>query len=112
MIFWLRGLVVLVLASGLFVAPVTTQAQTASVAIDKIPDMQEVAAGSTASFSIVVVNTGEVDLGGLSVADPLVPACNNSIPSLAPGASVSYSCFTTVTASLLCGAIAHGTGGP
>src|SRR5215210_6449231 len=62
----------------------------------------------TARFTITVRNPGAVTLSGVTVTDPLSQACNRSIGTLAPGASVAYRCsaanvgrsFTnTVTAS-------------
>src|SRR5215210_5368660 len=46
----------------------------------------------TARFTITVRNPGAVTLSGVTVTDPLSQACNRSIGTLAPGASVAYRC--------------------
>jgi uncharacterized repeat protein (TIGR01451 family) len=63
-----------------------------SVAITKSPDSQSFGSGGTAAFTIRVANTGDVKLHGVRVADPRSKSCNRSLGSLAPGASVSYTC--------------------
>ncbi len=55
-------------------------------------DTQEVGLNGTASFEIVVTNTGTVDLQNIVVSDPNAIACNNVIPYLLVGQSTSYSC--------------------
>jgi uncharacterized repeat protein (TIGR01451 family) len=63
-------------------------------AIDK-DDTQAVEVGGTAAFEIVVTNTGDEDLVNVVVTDPLEPACDKTIGSLAIGASDTYTCNTT-----------------
>jgi hypothetical protein len=46
----------------------------------------------TATFTVSVANTGDVDLAAVSVVDPASPSCNRTIGALAVGASVSYAC--------------------
>ena len=62
------------------------------IVIEKSPDVQFVASGADADFTIAVTNTGNVMLNNVMVIDPLVPACDNSLGDMAPGASTSYSC--------------------
>ena len=63
-------------------------------AVDK-DDTQAVEVGGTAAFEIVVTNTGEEDLVNVVVTDPLEPACDKTIGSLAIGASDTYTCNST-----------------
>ena len=60
--------------------------------IQKTPDDQTIVVGSDATFTITVTNTGDVDLINVVVTDPLVPACDTTVPSLAIGESFSYDC--------------------
>ncbi|MHC4258191.1 MAG: DUF7507 domain-containing protein, partial [Planctomycetota bacterium] len=47
------------------------------------------------TFTIIVTNTGSVDLTDVAVTDPLAPDCNNLIGDLAAGESVVYDCTVT-----------------
>ena len=80
-----------------------------AIDIQKTPDTQTVASGGTATFTIVVTNTGNVTLTNVSVSDPLAPDCNETIGTLAPGASSNYTCTHTVTAAFTNTATATGT---
>jgi uncharacterized repeat protein (TIGR01451 family) len=69
-----------------------------------------VTSGGTATFTITVTNTGGVDLTNVTVTDALSPNCNRSLGTLAPGASVNYTCtLANVTASFTNVAIVTGT---
>jgi uncharacterized repeat protein (TIGR01451 family) len=70
------------------VQPVTHPA----VQIVKDPKSQTVTKGNTATFTITVLNTGDVALTDVVVTDALSPDCNRTIGNLAPGQSVSYKC--------------------
>jgi uncharacterized repeat protein (TIGR01451 family) len=69
-----------------------------AIAIVKNPKAQTVAVGGTATFSITVTNAGNTVLTDVTVTDPLTPSCNRTkadipaLASMAPGASVTYSC--------------------
>ncbi len=63
-----------------------------AIQIVKSPDDGEVPAGDPWTFTIRVINIGEVPLEGVVVSDPLVPACDRIIGNLAPGASSQYDC--------------------
>ena len=70
-----------------------------SILIEKTPDLQHVVVGQTATFTIVVTNTGDVALSGVTVTDPVAPNCNRaagSIPLLlaspATPNSFTYTC--------------------
>ena len=45
-----------------------------------------------AHFRITVRNTGDVTLHGVTVEDPLSPACNRRLGRLAAGHSATYRC--------------------
>ena len=54
--------------------------------------------GDDATFTIIVTNTGQTDLFGVAVTDPLVPACDNVIGNLPVGSPpVTYTCTVPVT---------------
>jgi uncharacterized repeat protein (TIGR01451 family) len=69
-----------------------------AIAIVKNPKSQTVAVGGTATFTITVTNAGNTVLTDVSVVDPLSPNCNRTkaeipaLASMAPGATVSYTC--------------------
>ena len=71
------------------VVEVTTRPE---ISIVKSPNLQTVAAGSDAAFTITVTNTGDTDLVEVAVSDPLAPACDVVIGDLAVGASASHQC--------------------
>jgi uncharacterized repeat protein (TIGR01451 family) len=48
--------------------------------------------GDTAYWKVTVTNTGDTPLANVTVADPLVPACDTTGVTLAVGASVSTYC--------------------
>jgi uncharacterized repeat protein (TIGR01451 family) len=90
------------------VAPATHPAIT----IVKNPKSQTVTVGNKATFTITVTNTGDVALTNVTVTDALSPNCNRTIGTLAPGASVSYSCTRpNVRSSFQNVAVATGTAG-
>ncbi len=65
------------------------------VDIQKNPSTQDVAPGGTATFTIIVTNTGRDPLTGVAVTDPLTPDCDNTIGDLAPGEIETYTCELT-----------------
>ncbi|MFN8453779.1 MAG: SdrD B-like domain-containing protein [Anaerolineae bacterium] len=69
-----------------------TLVQNPSIAIVKTPDLQIITSGDTVTFTITVTNTGDVDLSGVVVSDPLTPVCDRTIGTLATGAITSYTC--------------------
>jgi len=70
---------------------------SASLDIQKGPDIQHVLAGMTATFQITLSNVGDLDLADVIVSDPLVPACDHGPVSLAVGEQASYGCGATVS---------------
>ena len=83
-----------------------------AITITKDPPTQTVASGGTATWTIVVTNTGDVALTSVNVTDPLAADCVKTFGgSLAPGASeAAYTCTkTNVTANFTNVATAHGT---
>src|SRR4029453_17938108 len=75
-----------------------TPAAAPAIAIVKNPKSQTVAVGGTATFSITVTNAGNTVLTNVTVTDPLSPNCNRTsaqipaLASMAPGATVTYTC--------------------
>ena len=69
-----------------------------AIAISKSPKAQTIASGSTATFTIVVTNTGDVVLSNVFVADALSPLCAATsstiagMAAMASGASITYTC--------------------
>jgi uncharacterized repeat protein (TIGR01451 family) len=81
-----------------------------SIDIQKTPDTQTVFDGLTATFSITVTNTGNVDLTNVAVTDAATPSCDKSWSSLAAGASETYTCTTVaLLASFTNTAVVTGT---
>ena len=71
----------------------TTVGSGGNVGIEKTPDSQIVVSGDTATFTINVTNTGNVDLTDVEVTDTNAPDCDSTIGALAAGASiVEYTC--------------------
>ncbi len=93
-----------------------------SILLTKNPKSQVILSGSTATFTIVVTNTGPVGLSNVTVADALSPNCVKTsaaiagLALMAPGASITYTCtLANVTGSFTNSATATGTpvgGGP
>lgn len=72
------------------------------------PPEQIAASGETANFTVTITNTGDVGLGNIEVTDALVPDCNFTVPSLAPGSGSSKTCSkTNVTSSFTNEAVVH-----
>ena len=69
--------------------------QQPGVSMAKVQEGPPVTAGSDITFTIVVTNSGDLDLSGLAVVDPATPDCDRSLGSLAVGAHVNYSCGAT-----------------
>ena len=63
-----------------------------AIDIQKSPDTQTVDYDQTASFTIVVKNTGNVPLTDVEVTDLLAPDCDRSIGDLAVGAENTFTC--------------------
>jgi hypothetical protein len=69
-----------------------------AIAIVKNPKLQTLPVGGTATWQITVTNTGDVTLTDVHVTDPQAPNCNRTkaqipaLASMAPGASVTYTC--------------------
>ena len=64
----------------------------ASIDIVKTPDVAVVDIGAPHTFTITVTNTSNVDLTGVVVTDPVVPACDREIGAMTPGQVVTYTC--------------------
>jgi len=86
------------------------------ISISKSPDAQTILIGQTANFTITVTNDGDSTLTNVVVTDALAPGCARTsadipgLASMAPGASITYTCtLANVTASFTNIAIATGT---
>jgi uncharacterized repeat protein (TIGR01451 family) len=93
-----------------------TPAPAPALAIVKNPARQTVAVSGTAKFRITVTNVGNVTLTNVTVRDPAARNCNRTsaqlpaLASMAPGATVSYSCTRgSISKSFTNVAIAAGT---
>jgi uncharacterized repeat protein (TIGR01451 family) len=62
------------------------------IMIEKTPDQQVVVFMGTATFTITVTNTGDLDLVNVVVTDPIAPGCEIVIGDLAVGESSTYEC--------------------
>ncbi|MFE0020109.1 hypothetical protein [Amycolatopsis sp. NPDC059021] len=78
--------------------PVTATADAAvdvihpAVAITKTASPAQVREGDTVTFTIVVTNTGDVPLTGVTVADDKVAGCAKTLGTLAPQGKQTYTC--------------------
>ena len=63
-----------------------------AIAIAKTPDVQQIAAGDFAEFTITVSNPGNVGFETVSVADALTPDCDRTLGAMKAGATESYLC--------------------
>jgi uncharacterized repeat protein (TIGR01451 family) len=90
------------------------------ISVVKSPDSQTVVSGQTATFTIQVINDGDVTLTNVVVTDALAPGCARTkadIPGLASmpaapaaGSTITYSCtLANVTSSFTNVATATGT---
>ena len=64
----------------------------ASIDIVKTPDAAVVDFGAPHTFTITVTNTSNVNLTGVTVSDPVTPACDRAIGTMTPGQVVTYTC--------------------
>jgi uncharacterized repeat protein (TIGR01451 family) len=80
-------------------AAATATPSNPAISISKSPKTQTIPYGATATFTIVVTNTGDVPLSNVFVTDVLSPACAVTsatiaeLAVMAPGASTTYTCF-------------------
>ncbi len=56
---------------------------------------------TTVTFTILVTNTGDTSLSGVTVGDAKAPGCNKVIGVLSAGASTSYTCTMVVSGSVV-----------
>src|SRR5204862_8118507 len=94
----------------------TRRSSDLAISVTKLPATQTVATGGTVTFTIAVTNSGDVALTNVTIADALSPLCSKTssdiagLASLAPGATITYTCTSAaVTASFTNVAIATGT---
>ncbi len=75
-----------------------------AVSISKSPDLQGAPQGGSATFTVTVLNTGNIDLTAIAVSDPQAPDCSRTagvIANLGPGQQSVYSCPVTVNDSFV-----------
>jgi hypothetical protein len=101
--------------------PPPPRPQHPGISIAKAPKKQTVkAAHGIAGFRIVVLNTGDGALHGVTVTDPRSPGCTRALGALAPHHSTSYGCTSgpvtgpfvntaTVSGTTSTGRTVHGT---
>jgi hypothetical protein len=96
---------VLLLPAASLTAPSKT-----GISLVTYPTSQIVAEGGTARFTIVVRNSGDVELTRVAVGDRRSPNCNRRLARLPAGASFSYTCrHAGMTKGLESVAIASGS---
>lgn len=69
-----------------------TSTSKSGISLVTYPTAQTVAAGGTARLTIVVRNSGDVELTRVAVGDRRSPNCNRRVAQLPAGASFSYTC--------------------
>jgi uncharacterized repeat protein (TIGR01451 family) len=79
-----------------------------AISVDKAPEVQVVAPGATAPFTISVRNTGNITLTNVTVSDAAVPACARTLSDLGIGAVEVYTCAVPVTNNLVNTVVARG----
>jgi uncharacterized repeat protein (TIGR01451 family) len=83
----------------LLILPDVVLGQVPAITIAKTPNTQAVVSGGTANFTILVQNTGDVDLSNVTVSDPNAPDCVATFASIPVGGSETYTCsLANVTA--------------
>ncbi len=88
------------------------------IEITVTPPIQTVIKGTTAVFTVVIKNTGDVPLSNLQVTSANVPDCNRTYASLAAGAALpAYACVVTnvsqrIDNKVVVSAVAAETGTP
>lgn len=66
------------------------------IEISIAPPLQTVIKGTTAVFTVVIQNTGDVALNNIQVTSAQVPDCNRTFQTLAAGATLpAYACIAT-----------------
>jgi uncharacterized repeat protein (TIGR01451 family) len=80
------------------------------ISVQISPQTTTVASGSNVVFTVNVTNSGSFNLTNVSISDPNLPTCNNSLGNLAVGASQNYTCTATnLTSNFTHSATASGT---
>ncbi len=72
-----------------------------AIQLNKSPELQVINSGASATFTLTVINTGDVPLTNVVISDSLAPNCARSFSSLGVGLSQTYACtLPNVTADL------------
>ena len=83
--------------SGTATASLTVLLSSSQLVATKEAESVTVMSGETATFTIMIANTGSSALTGITVDDPLTPDCDRAageLPDLAATESTSYECTT------------------
>ncbi|MBN1318985.1 MAG: DUF11 domain-containing protein, partial [Anaerolineales bacterium] len=83
------------LAGSDVLSSVTTYVDVISpdIEIEKLPDLQNVPLGQTATFTIEITNSGDAHLEDVTILDGLSPDCDRSLGALDAGEQVTYTCI-------------------
>lgn len=76
----------------------TVEAPLEQLTVTKSADEAAVVAGDVIHFHVEVANTGNQDLTGVAVTDPVAPDCDTAIGALVAGASTTVDCSLTTDA--------------
>lgn len=93
----------------------------AAIALNLTPNIQTIASGDPATFTVTITNAGSITLTNVTTVDKLTPACERELGNLAPLSATVYHCerpavktpfsnVTKVTASTVLGDRVHAEG--
>jgi uncharacterized repeat protein (TIGR01451 family) len=78
---------------------VTVMVLHPAITLSKSTATPLVSTGTTVTFTIVVTNSGDAPLVGVTVSDPKAPGCNKVIGALAAGGTTTYTCTMVINGS-------------
>ncbi|MDY6876422.1 MAG: LamG-like jellyroll fold domain-containing protein [Chloroflexota bacterium] len=79
-------------SASIAIAKEAGQTMNFGIEIAKTPDSQTVVSGGTATFTIIVTNTGNMTLTNVTVSDVQAPNCAQTVGVLAAGDDHTYVC--------------------
>ena len=74
-----------------------TEAPAPALSVVKSADQTHVEPGAAIDYHLVITNTGNVALTGITVDDPNAPDCEQAVPDLAAGEDHTVDCSYTTT---------------